>query len=251
MMVGGILGVLFVSLVRRVMVEDPELPFPESVAAAEIHKAGQRGAEAAKYLFWNIGVGGVVYLLGRFGLFARGSGFPFRRRQSGHSQVRLGPRWDPNVVATGGSTSLFAAPTVSPAYMGVGYIIGLGLAAIQFSGGVLAWGLLVPLLIYFLGPQLQAIPAGAIRRENWAAHGGGGMAIHCASHRGRRNAGGRRLHAVQDAQELDGGIGQSVLGYAANAVNQPPSWHEPNVYEFEDRLRADWLVFVLMSLYCT
>src|SRR5229473_8037041 len=35
MTVGGVLGVLFVSLVRRVMVEDPELPFPESVAAAE------------------------------------------------------------------------------------------------------------------------------------------------------------------------------------------------------------------------
>jgi uncharacterized oligopeptide transporter (OPT) family protein len=45
MLVGSVLGVLFVSLVRRVMVEDPELPFPESVAASEIHKAGQRGAE--------------------------------------------------------------------------------------------------------------------------------------------------------------------------------------------------------------
>src|SRR6266478_6125362 len=42
-MVGSVLGVLFISLVRRVMVEDPELPFPESVAASEIHKAGQRG----------------------------------------------------------------------------------------------------------------------------------------------------------------------------------------------------------------
>ena len=33
MIVGAVLGVLFVSLIRRVMVEDPELPFPESVAA--------------------------------------------------------------------------------------------------------------------------------------------------------------------------------------------------------------------------
>ena len=53
MMVGSVLGVLFVSLVRRVLVEDPTLPFPESVAASEIHKAGQQGAEAARYLFWN------------------------------------------------------------------------------------------------------------------------------------------------------------------------------------------------------
>ena len=40
--VGSVLGVLFVSLIRRVMVEDPELPFPESVAASEMHKAGSR-----------------------------------------------------------------------------------------------------------------------------------------------------------------------------------------------------------------
>ena len=89
-MVGSILGVLFISLVRRVMVEDPELPFPESVAASEIHKAGQRGAEAAKYLFWNIGVGGIVYILGKFGLFAADRDFPFTIGNLGHSQVRLG-----------------------------------------------------------------------------------------------------------------------------------------------------------------
>src|SRR3954454_4746204 len=31
MVIGGTLGILFVTLLRRVMVEDPELPFPESV----------------------------------------------------------------------------------------------------------------------------------------------------------------------------------------------------------------------------
>src|SRR5262244_263278 len=36
MLVGSVLGVLFVSLIRRVMVEDPELPYPESVAASEV-----------------------------------------------------------------------------------------------------------------------------------------------------------------------------------------------------------------------
>src|ERR1700758_3151050 len=45
MLVGSVLGVLFVSLIRRVMVEDPELPFPESVAASEVHKAGQGTAK--------------------------------------------------------------------------------------------------------------------------------------------------------------------------------------------------------------
>ena len=71
MVVGGILGVLFVSLMRRVMVEDPELPFPESTAAAEIHKAGQAGASAAKYLFYSMGFGAIVQLLGDFNAFLR------------------------------------------------------------------------------------------------------------------------------------------------------------------------------------
>jgi putative OPT family oligopeptide transporter len=166
-MVGSILGVLFISLVRRVMVEDPELPFPESVAASEIHKAGQRGAEAAKYLFWNIGVGGVVYMLGRFGLFAADKDFHFAIGSLGRSQVRLGGTGNPNVLAAGGA-STFAAPSVSPAYIGVGYIIGLRLASLQFAGGVLAWGLMVPLLIFFLGPQIKHyLPADT--PENWAA----------------------------------------------------------------------------------
>jgi putative OPT family oligopeptide transporter len=165
-MVGSILGVLFISLVRRVMVEDPELPFPESVAASEIHKAGQRGAQAAKYLFWNIGVGGVVYILGKFGLFAADQDFHFGVGSLGHSQVRLGTLGSTKVVPTGG-TSVFAAPSVSPAYLGVGYIIGVRLASIQFAGSVLAWGLLVPMMIYFLGPQLrQYLPANT--PNDWA-----------------------------------------------------------------------------------
>src|SRR5438105_1074183 len=169
-MVGSVLGVLFISLVRRVMVEDPELPFPESVAASEIHKAGRRGAQAAKYLFWNIGVGGVVYILGRFGLFAADQDIHLRIGNLGHSQVRLGTTADSIVVAAGGATT-FAAPSVSPAYLGVGYIIGLRLASIQFAGGVLAWGLVVPLLIFLMGPQLkQYLPANT--PDDWA-----GMAV--------------------------------------------------------------------------
>jgi putative OPT family oligopeptide transporter len=165
-LVGSILGVLFISLVRRGMVEDPELPFPESLAASEIHKAGQRGAQAAKYLFWNIGLGGVVYILGKFGLFSADTDLHIGVGSLGHSQVRLGTVGSTKVVATGGTT-MFAAPSVSPAYLGVGYIIGVKLASIQFAGSVIAWGLLVPLMIYFLGPQLRNyIPADT--PDNWA-----------------------------------------------------------------------------------
>lgn len=165
-LVGSILGVLFISLVRRVMVEDPELVFPESVAASEIHKAGQRGAQAAKYLFWNIGIGGIVYLLGRFGLFASDYDVHFAIGNLGQSQVRLGTIGNKDIVAVGGA-STFAAPSVSPAYLGVGYIIGLRLAALQFAGGVLAWGLMVPFFMYFLGPQIkQFLPANT--PDDWA-----------------------------------------------------------------------------------
>src|SRR5437588_6879461 len=121
-LVGSVLGVLFISLVRRIMVEDPELPFPESIAAAEIHKAGQRGAEAARYLFWNIGVGGVLFLLGRLGLYAPDAEFPVAIGRLGSTRLRLGTGGSPNVLQTGGM-STFAAPSVSPAYLGVGYVI--------------------------------------------------------------------------------------------------------------------------------
>jgi putative OPT family oligopeptide transporter len=160
-LVGSVLGVLFISLVRRLMVEDPELPFPESVAASEIHKAGQRGAQAARFLFWNIGLGGLVFLLGRFGLFAADAEFPVSIGQLGSTRVRLGGAGSSRLLGTGGIT-FFSAPSISPAYLGVGYVIGARLAALQFSGGVLAWGLMVPLLIYFLGPQLHGfLPTGA------------------------------------------------------------------------------------------
>jgi putative OPT family oligopeptide transporter len=167
MVVGGVLGVLFVSLVRRGMVEDPELPFPESVAAGEIHKAGQRGAQAAKFLFYNIGIGGITYLLGRFQLFASDEEFSFHVGQLGRSQVRLGPVGSTQILGSGGITTV-AAPSVSPAYLGVGYIIGVRLAALQFSGGVLAWGLMVPLLVFLLGPELRNfLPPGAAD-DSWS-----------------------------------------------------------------------------------
>src|SRR5213594_2439406 len=102
MLVGGVLGVLFVSLVRRVMVEDPDLPFPESVAAAEIHKAGQRGGQAAKYLFYNMGFGALIFFLGAIRLFASTKEIVLKIGQLGKSALRLGPLTSKNVLPTGG-----------------------------------------------------------------------------------------------------------------------------------------------------
>jgi putative OPT family oligopeptide transporter len=92
--------------------------------------------------------------LGKFGLFAADKDIAMTVGNMGRSQVRLGAAGSTKVLATGGTT-VFAAPSISPAYMGVGYIIGVRLASIQFAGSVLAWGLLVPMMIYFLGPRLK------------------------------------------------------------------------------------------------
>ena len=128
MIAGGILGIMFVALLRRVMVEDVELPFPESVAAAEIHKAGRHGTGGSKFLFSAMGLGAVIQSLGQFKLFATS--------------------WS-KIITVGKGHILFRSPDVSPAYIGVGYIIGPRLAALNFSGGVLAWGLLAPTIAFF------------------------------------------------------------------------------------------------------
>jgi putative OPT family oligopeptide transporter len=160
MVIGGTLGILFVTLLRRVMVEDRELPFPESVAASEIHKAGQQGSKAAKILFANMGFGGLMYLLGAVNVFSANNTFPVGISALG-KKLLLRTSTNPSVATTvtGGAT-VFTAPDVSPAYLGVGYIIGPRLASLNFAGGVLAWGLLVPLLTFVLGPTIQASHAG-------------------------------------------------------------------------------------------
>ena len=168
MLLGGALGILFVTLLRRVMVEDPELPFPESVAASQIHIAGQQGSRAAKILFSNMGFGGLVYLLGQFSLFNASRDFTLKVGDLGRSFVRLGRDANSPKLGAGAMTTM-SAPAVSPAYLGVGYIIGPRLAALNFAGGVIAWGLLVPLILFLGGPTFvsQFLPAGATPDTNF------------------------------------------------------------------------------------
>jgi putative OPT family oligopeptide transporter len=176
MILGGLLGIMFVTILRRVMVEDHTLPFPESVAASEIHKAGQRGAGAAMQLFKAMGVGALVKLLSRANLETKdGLGaFFYRNDFQVHvgtikqSLVRLGLTKDSNVVSAGGITT-FSAPDITPAYIGVGYIIGPELGALNFAGGLLAWGLLVPLLVFFVGPTMIDKYTAANGTQDWAA----------------------------------------------------------------------------------
>ena len=152
MILGGILGIMFVTVLRRVMVEDKSLPFPESVAAAEIHKAGQRGAGAAIQLFKAMAVGAFIKLLDGLSIFRSSNDFQIMVGRVKESFVRLGLKADSEKIIGGGITSV-SAPAVTPAYIGVGYIIGPELGALNFAGGLLAWGLFVPLLVFFIGPQ--------------------------------------------------------------------------------------------------
>ena len=194
MVIGGTLGILFVTLLRRVMVEDAELPYPESVAASEIHKAGQQGSKAAKILFANMGFGGLMYLLGAVNVFSANNTFPVTISALG-KKLLLRTSTNPSVAttATGGAT-IFTAPDVSPAYLGVGYIIGPRLASLNFAGGVLAWGLLVPLLTFVLGPTIQAAHARSTGLLD--AAGAGDLFLGGAPHRGRWNASGGHVHFV-------------------------------------------------------
>jgi len=167
MLVGGVLGVLFVIMLRRTLVVEADLPFPESVAASEIVKAGQGGETGAKYVFVAMGLAGL------WELFKNSNGIQLMHErtqavfQFGRSQMEvLGER----IEYTGGL--LVATPSASPALMGGGYIVGPRVAAVLFSGAVMGWLLLVPLAV-FLNPAFATGAAGQapfadLANEVWA-----------------------------------------------------------------------------------
>jgi putative OPT family oligopeptide transporter len=142
---GGVLGIMFVALLRRVMVEDVELKFPESIAAAEIHKAGRRSGGGSKFLFGAMIGGAVIQALGQFKFFAT----------TWEKFIVFGKQTITGTVFTGKGGLLLSSPGISPAYMGVGYIIGPKLGALNFSGGLIAWGLLAPIIYYFIAPSID------------------------------------------------------------------------------------------------
>jgi len=157
MLVGGILGVLFIIFTRRILIEDTTLPFPESVACAEMVKAGQKGQTGAQYVFGALGLSAVIeFLKNPYGLqiFSDTTGKFFAFAKS-KIQLLVGGTTI-GAPGTYGGGIFLRSPNASPAMLGVGYIIGPRLAAIVFSGGVFAWLLLVPLLV-FIKPDLAQL----------------------------------------------------------------------------------------------
>jgi putative OPT family oligopeptide transporter len=156
LLIGGLLGVLFITLLRRTLALQADLPFPESRACAAIVKAGQGGQTGAKYVFGAMALGMAIQVVkDSAGLKLFRESVEFLRdlpgsviRHFDSSRASLGS------VQHGGAVA-FATPSISPALIGVGYIIGFRLAAINFSGGVLAWLVFIP-LAFFVNPGLSA-----------------------------------------------------------------------------------------------
>ncbi len=150
MLIGGVLGVLFIIILRRPLVNDPNLPYPESVACAEMVKAGQKGETGAKYVFIMMGVSALIEF------FKNNRGVKLFEEtiskfiELGRYKIQLLSGSNPvgNAQTYTGGVFL-STPVASPALIGVGYIIGPRLSAVAFSGGVLGWWLFIPLAIFF------------------------------------------------------------------------------------------------------
>jgi putative OPT family oligopeptide transporter len=150
MLIGGTLGVLFVIVLRRTLVEQADLPFPEAVAAGELVKAGQGGQTGAAYVFSAMGFAFV------WEIFKNSRGIQLVGEstrefyQLATSKIEL---LDERISYYGGV--LIESPAASPLLVGVGFIVGPHVASVLFCGAMMGWLLLVPVSL-FLNPSLTA-----------------------------------------------------------------------------------------------
>lgn len=150
LLAGGLAGIFFIILLRRALCVDAGLPWPESVASYEIVKAGQESGDAPRLVFGGMGFGGLIQILKSdkglqiFREYTEGFlAFPASVvRHFDFSKTPIGS------VRHGGGIP-WSTPALSPALLGIGYIIGPRLASINVAGGVLAWWVLIPLLLFF------------------------------------------------------------------------------------------------------
>jgi putative OPT family oligopeptide transporter len=128
---GGILGVLFSVPLRRALIVDQGLAFPEGKAAAEVLKTGENPAAGVRIL----------------ALSALGGGFAKLAAASG---LRLFPDTAAAATWVGKSVAYFGM-NLSPALLGVGYIVGLNVGVLVVLGGIISWNIAIPLYgAYFL-----------------------------------------------------------------------------------------------------
>jgi len=135
--IGGLLGVLLSVPLRRAMVVESELRFPEGVATAEVLKAGSESTAAKGILFAGLAAAVIKFCQSGFQILA----------DSIHMWGRAG-----NTVI--GVTAGF-----SFALMGAGYVVGLQVTASMFVGAIFSWFVAVPLYGALYGLPLEATDA--------------------------------------------------------------------------------------------
>lgn len=147
---GGLLGVFFIILLRRALCVEAKLPWPESVAAANIVKASGENSEAPRLIFTAMAFAGLIQFLKTdkglqiFREYSEGF-LAFPRAVVNHFNFAKQPIGS---VTHGGGIP-WTTPALSPALIGIGYIIGPRYALVNVAGGILAWWIFIPLLLFF------------------------------------------------------------------------------------------------------
>ncbi|HWX25879.1 MAG TPA: oligopeptide transporter, OPT family [Steroidobacteraceae bacterium] len=130
---GGLLGVLFSVPLRRTLIIEQKLRFPEGVAAAAVLKVGANPGIGAKFLALASVVGGLFKFI--------------------TSGLRLLPETFTIKSYFGERGIAFFGYGFSPALLGVGYIVGLNVAILIAAGGLFSWWVAIPLFNSFFFNQ--------------------------------------------------------------------------------------------------
>ena len=145
------LGVLFTIPLRRSLIVEEGLTYPEGTATAEVLKVGD--SARAKESGSGIGYLASAAVLGALAKLCE-------------TGLRI---WEGTAQAAGflgNSTIAYAGANLSPALLSVGYIVGLNIAVLVFVGGAISWYVAIPIYSTFFldgNPALAALAeAGAV-----------------------------------------------------------------------------------------
>lgn len=163
-MLGGLLGILMMIPLRRALIvaQHGYLKYPEGTACAEVLKAGaseESRAAAAKGAPGHEGVVDEGEQTGANTIFAGlGVGFLYQVLMAGFKGWKDTPEKVFGAPFKAGSISA----EISPALLGVGYIIGPRIASIMCAGGVLAYLVLIPAIKFFGEGMTKVLPPGTV-----------------------------------------------------------------------------------------
>lgn len=156
-LIGGILGVIFSVPIRRVLLSDQSLPFPEGRAIGQVLIASSEQATGLKYLVWG-GLGSAAISFAQIGLKVVSSAYQYWYQLN-------------NVV-------IGAGLGFNPAMLAAGYIVGVEVAMSIVVGVLVGWILGVPILSYWHPQSLTAnVAAQTLWQQNIRYIGVGTMLV--------------------------------------------------------------------------